>query len=286
MWQGFTIALREGIEAFLIVALTLSYLKRTGRENLARAVYAGIGVSVATCAGAGFLFARAARKSLWEAILALVAAILVGSLLVYMKRVSARLKSDIEGRLEAQARATSRRRALGGVFGFTVLMITREGMETALLIATALFQLQSSSVFGGLAMGLVAAAVIGFAWMRLGRGVDLPALLNVSAVFLAIFLMQLLLYSVHEFSEAGLLPNSQAIHDATEILGPDGMIGHLLAYALAVIPTVWLAAAWWKRRHADPPPHPLPPPGGEGSPRGASLSDSLSRRERVGVRGA
>jgi len=31
MWQGFTIALREGIEAFLIVALTLAYLKRTGR---------------------------------------------------------------------------------------------------------------------------------------------------------------------------------------------------------------------------------------------------------------
>ena len=42
MWQGFTIALREGIEAFLIIALTLSYLKRTGRERLARAVYAAI----------------------------------------------------------------------------------------------------------------------------------------------------------------------------------------------------------------------------------------------------
>jgi high-affinity iron transporter len=46
MWQGFTIALREGIEAFLIVALTLSYLRRTGRPALARAVYAGIGVSL------------------------------------------------------------------------------------------------------------------------------------------------------------------------------------------------------------------------------------------------
>ena len=44
MWQGFTIALREGIEAFLIVALTLSYLARTGRKGLSRAVYAGIAV--------------------------------------------------------------------------------------------------------------------------------------------------------------------------------------------------------------------------------------------------
>ena len=36
MWQGFTIALREGIESFLIVALTLSYLTRTGRPRLSR----------------------------------------------------------------------------------------------------------------------------------------------------------------------------------------------------------------------------------------------------------
>ena len=250
MWQGFTIALREGIEAFLIVALTLSYLKRTGREALARAVYWGIAVSVATCAAAGLLFSRATNQPLWEGTLALTAAILVGSLLVYMKRVSARLKSDIENRLETRASGGSRHQALWGVFAFTLLMITREGMETALLIATALFQLKSSTVFLGLALGLAAAAVIGFAWTRLGRDVDLPALLNVSAVFLAIFLVQLLLYSVHEFSEARLLPASQSIHDATEILGPDGKIGHLLAYALAVIPTVWLAALWWKRRRA------------------------------------
>ena len=54
---------------------------------------------------------------------------------------------------------------------------------------------------------------------------------------------------VHELAEARLLPASQTIHDATEILGPDGPIGHLLAYALAVIPTVWLARLWWRRRN-------------------------------------
>jgi high-affinity iron transporter len=67
-------------------------------------------------------------------------------------------------------------------------------------------------------------------------------------VFLAIFLVQLVLYGVHELSEARILPASQTVHDATEILGPDGWIGHLLAYALAVIPTLWLAGLWWKRR--------------------------------------
>ena len=67
MWQGFTIALREGIEMFLIIALILSYLKRTGRAGLARAVYAGTAVSLATCYVAFLFFQRAANRSLWEA---------------------------------------------------------------------------------------------------------------------------------------------------------------------------------------------------------------------------
>jgi high-affinity iron transporter len=248
MWQGFTIALREGIEAFLIVALTLSYLKRTGREHLARAVYAAIGVSIATCFGAGVLFLRAGKQPLWEGVLALVAAALVGSFLVYMKRISAKLKTDIENRLEDRARAENRARAFWGVFAFALLMITREGMETALLVVTALFQMRSSAVAAGLAVGTLAAVAIAFLWMRLGRGVDVRALLNITAAFLVIFLVQLVLYGVHELAEAQVFPSSQAIHDATEILGPDGKIGHLLAYLLAIVPTVWLAASWWKRR--------------------------------------
>jgi high-affinity iron transporter len=159
------------------------------------------------------------------------------------------MKTDIENRLETQARGFSVQRAFWGVFGFTLLMILREGMETALLVATALFQMRSAAVVEGLALGVAAAILIAFAWTRLGRGVDLRGLLNVSAIFLAIFLVQLILYGVHELAEARLFPSSQAIHDATEILGPDGVIGHLLAYALAVIPSVWLVRLWWKRRH-------------------------------------
>jgi high-affinity iron transporter len=249
MWQGFTIALREGIESFLIVALTLSYLRRTGRAALSRAVYLGIAVSVVVCGAAGYLFSEAGKKPLWEAILALTAAALVGSLLVYMKRVSSRMKTDIENRLETQARGFSVQRAFWGVFGFTLLMILREGMETALLVATALFQMRSAAVVEGLALGVAAAILIAFAWTRLGRGVDLRGLLNVSAIFLAIFLVQLLLYGVHEMSEAGVLPASQTIHEATEILGPDGKVGHLLAYSLAIVPTLWLVGLWWKRRN-------------------------------------
>jgi len=57
-------------------------------------------------------------------------------------------------------------------------------------------------VLMGLAIGLAAAAAVGFLWVRIGKGVDLRAILSVSAVFLSIFLVQLVLYGVHELAEA------------------------------------------------------------------------------------
>src|SRR5918911_3373331 len=128
MLQSFVITLREGLEAFLIVAISLAYLKKTGRRSLIPAVHWGIAASIALSIGTGVLLAQAANQALWEAVLALVAAVLVASLTVHMWRVGKRMKRDIEGRLEASS-AKPGRAAFMGVFAFTLLMITREGME-------------------------------------------------------------------------------------------------------------------------------------------------------------
>ena len=47
MFTALMITLREGIEAFLIVAITLAWLKKSGRDSLFGAVYAGVGVALA-----------------------------------------------------------------------------------------------------------------------------------------------------------------------------------------------------------------------------------------------
>jgi high-affinity iron transporter len=175
---------------------------------------------------------------------------MVGSFLLYMKKVSAHLKTDIESHVEQAAAGRARGAGFWGVFAFTVFMVTREGMETALLITSALFQLKSMPVLAGLLLGLLAAVAIGFLWLRMGRRVNFSAILNVLSVFLAIFLVQLLIAGFHELAEARVFPNSQALHDATEAFGPDGRYGHLLAYALAAVPTLWLAVSYLRhRRH-------------------------------------
>src|SRR5216110_2264337 len=165
MLQSFVITLREGLEAFLIVAISLAYLKKTGRQALLPAVHWGIAVSVALSIGAGVLLAQANNQSLWEGVLALGAAVLVASMTLHMWRAGRRMKRDIEGHLEMSSLKLGRA-AFFGVFGFTVLMITREGMETALLMTQLIFTVRSAHVIAGATAGTLCAAVVAWLWSR------------------------------------------------------------------------------------------------------------------------
>ncbi|MBI3450632.1 MAG: FTR1 family protein [Acidobacteria bacterium] len=255
MLQAFVITLREGLEAFLIVAISLAYLRRSGRGDLARAVHFGIGVAILLSVGVGVLLGRANSQSLWEGILALVAAVLVASLTVHMWRVARKLKGEIEVRLEAQS-ARSGRAAFLGVFLFTLLMITREGMETALLMNTLLFQVKSATVILGATLGTLSAAAIAWLWTRYGHRVNLASFFQVTAVFLFVFVIQLVIYGFHELSEAAVLPNSEALHWATEPYGPDGIYGQYLSYLLVLLPLAWLGVASLRRPRASRPASP------------------------------
>jgi high-affinity iron transporter len=231
MLQAFVVTLREGLEAFLIVAISLAYLRKTGRHALVPAVRWGIGCSIAVSIAAGLL---------WEGVLALVAAVLVGSLIVHMWRAGRHMKRNIEGRLEASSLKTGTAAFLG-VFGFTLLMITREGMETALLMNALLFQVRSLDIITGAVAGTVFAAAIAWLWTRYGHRVNLARFFQVTAVFLVVFVVQLVIYGVHELTEANIFPGSQPWHDATEPYGPDGIYGQYLTYLLVLLPLGWLA---------------------------------------------
>src|SRR5438552_602430 len=157
MLQAFVITLREGLEAFLIVAISVAYLRKSQRSELVAAVRWGIGAAILLSIGAAELFYRAANQSLWEGVLALAAAVSVTSLTVHMWRTSKRIKRDIEGHLHSSTLKTGTA-AFMGVLLFTLLMITREGMETALLMGTLLFQVKAPDIITGAIGGVALAA--------------------------------------------------------------------------------------------------------------------------------
>ena len=242
MYPAFIITLREGLEAFLIVAISLAYLRKTGRTQLVSAVHWGIGISILISMGAAYLFNKASNQALWEGVLALVAAALVATLIVHMWRHAKRMKREIEERLESSA-AKLGAKAFLGVFLFTCLMITREGMETALLMGTLIAQKTTTDIIAGAALGVVVAAGIAALWSRYGHRVNLALFFQVTAVFLAVFVVQLLIYGLHELTEANLFPGSETLHWATEPYGPDGRYGQFLTYLLVLLPLGWLVFA-------------------------------------------
>jgi high-affinity iron transporter len=240
MLQAFVITLREGLEAFLIVAISIAYLKKSHRAELVPAVRWGIAVAILLSIGAAELFYRAANQALWEGILAIAAAVSVASLTVHMWRAAKRIKRDIEGHLHSSTLKTGTA-AFTGVFLFTLLMITREGMETALLMGTLLFQVKQADIIIGAVGGIAVAAFTASLWSRYGHRVNLGLFFQVTAVFLLIFVVQLFIYGFHELTEANIFPYSAPLHQATEPYGPDGIYGHYLTYLLVLMPMAWLA---------------------------------------------
>jgi len=238
MLQAFVITVREGLEAFLIVAISLAYLRKSGRTELTRAVHVGIAAALAISAVGGYLLYNAANQELLEGPLAIVAAVSVTWMVVHMWRAGRRMKGDIEGRL-ASSSARAGAAAFAGVFLFTVLMVSREGIETALL----LLQLKETlNLVAGAALGLVGAAALASLWSRYGHRVNLGLFFQVTAIFLFVFVVQLLIAGVHEMSEQNMIGSlSEPIHEATESWGPDSAFGHALTYALVLLPAGWLA---------------------------------------------
>ncbi len=245
MLQAFIIVLREGFEGFLIVAIILAYLRKSAEQWLEPAVYWGILVSIIASAGLGYLLREGVNQSFWEGVLGIVTIIMVGTLVVQMWLIGPRFKLDVENKLFRLSSGVSRWAALIGVFLFSVLMITREGMEMVVM----LIQVRQGRFVAGALLGVVAAALLSYAWLRFSYLINLRRFFKVTGIFLLLFLVQVGIYSIHEFSEAGVLPNSETIHTATEQFSPAGLYGKWFSLLIVITCAVWLAAGWVSDRY-------------------------------------
>src|SRR5512140_2665167 len=185
MLPALIIVFREGFEAFLTVAIIFAFLRKTGRDWLRPAVYSGIVVSVLASFALGWVLMRV-NQSLWEGILGLVAAVLVASFVVHVWRTAPRMKGDVERRLDSASSSASRLLSVAGVFLFTVLMVTREGMETALM----LIQVKNTRFILGSLLGILAAGAMSWAWAHYGHRINLKRFFQVTGMFLLLFTAQ------------------------------------------------------------------------------------------------
>jgi high-affinity iron transporter len=250
MLQALLVTFREGIESFLIVGIISAYLRKTNRAGLLRGVRLGLAISAVTCVVGAWLWLQVPNQPLYEGIFALVGAGFVGALLWQTVHAGRRIKGEIEARIGrfAGAEGPPSARALAGVALVTTLLVTREGLEAIFYLGVQAFAIKRTEVIVGASAGLALAGVIAWSWTRFAKSVNLGVVLKVTSIFLGLFLLQLLIYGVHELAESGVIHGSQAFHDATEVLGPDGRVGHILSYSLLGAPLLYFVWARQARR--------------------------------------
>ena len=209
MLAAFLIALREGVEAALVVGIILVYLARTGRSHLARFAWSGVAAAAALSLGIAVELQRwRISEDGFEGLLLLLAAFLVVTMIVWMNRVARRLKKDIEQKVESYA-ARAGSAAGWGIFVFVFLMVVREGVELALILRAVEMSTEGLQTWIGTILGIAAAVAVGLFFFKGTLRVPLHRFFAVTSVILMLVAFQLALTGLHELSEARWLPSSK-----------------------------------------------------------------------------
>ena len=150
MLQAFIITLREGVEAALIVGITLAYLAKIGRDDLRKAVYAALGAAFVGSIGVAIVISRLNwNEDVFEGWIMLVAAFFVVTMVIFMMKTGRKLKGEIEGKVGLLAGKD----AWIGLFFFVFLMVLREGAETVLILSAVSSELDRTDELSGHAAG-------------------------------------------------------------------------------------------------------------------------------------
>jgi FTR1 family protein len=265
MLQAFIITLREGVEAALIVGITLAYLNKIGRTELRKTVYAALVAAFLGSIGVAVVISRLhLNQDIFEGWVMLVAAFFVVTVVVFMMRAGRKLKGEIEGKVGLLAGKV----AWFGLFALIFLMVLREGVETVLLLAAVSLNSTELLSFLGTFLGVMAAIGFGVIFVKGSVRINLQKFFRVTTAIMFLVAVQLVVSGLHELSENGVLRSSKR---EMAIIGPivsNDWFFFVTIFALAALMVLFDA----KRRE------PLPELASAAARRKAAWS---ARRERL-----
>ena len=208
MGQAFIITLREGLEAALIIAIILAYLRRVDHPSAIPAVWWGVaGAAVLSLSVGGLIFALGAAlegrtEEIFEGVAMLTAVGVLGWMVVWMKHQARQIK----GELEAQVQEVLRGGSALALVGLAFVAVGREGLETALFLFASSETATRLETLAGAILGLSIAIVVGIAIARGSRRLNLRVFFNVTGVLLIFIAAGLLARGIHELQEARVIP--------------------------------------------------------------------------------
>ena len=234
------IALREGVEASLIVGIVAAFCVKEGRRDALRPMWFGVALAAAACVVVAVGLRMVGQElpqreqEMLETVIGLIAVGAVTYMIVWMRQHARGLKAALEG----HARSALAVGSTAALVGMAFLAVLREGFETAVFMLAA-FQDSADPVAAGAGavIGLVAAIVLGVAIYRGGVRINLSRFFRITGFVLVLVAAGLLATSVHTAHEAGWITGMQGqAVDLTWLVQPGTVTGSLLTGMLGLQP--------------------------------------------------
>lgn len=217
MAESFLIALREGFEAALIVAIVLAFVRRQAPQQ-ARAVWVGTAAAVVLAVVVGLVLSTtlggldgAPRQRTFAAI-GIAAAGLLTWMIFWMRTHARGMRGDLEGKAGVAL-------ATGSSLGLALVAfaaVAREGLETALFLLSITGSADGGAVVLGTGLGLALAAGLGVLVYRGSRRLDMRRFFLITGALIVLFAAGLLARSVGLLQGVGDLGTANdAVYDLT-----------------------------------------------------------------------
>lgn len=247
MFQALVVTLREGVEAALIVGITLVYLAKIGRPELRKSVYAAlVAAFLGSVAGAVALSYLPINQDAFEGWVMLAAAILVVGMILFMMRTARKLKGEIESKVGSLAGGGSQ----WGLFAFVFLMVFREGIETVVILSGVSLNSTELMSFLGTLLGVALAVIFGVMFVKGSVRIDLRKFFRVTTVILLFVAAQLVISGLHELSETGVLPSSKR---EMALIGPIVRNDYFFPITMLALVALMVLLEYGRRRPQAPP---------------------------------
>lgn len=251
------IALREGLEATLVIGILIGYLVKTDRRDVLPKLWLAVGLAALIPLTIGALLTWGPKTLTFQAqeiiggSLSIVTVALVTGMIFWMGKHSRHLKGELES---SMAGSLSKRSSGWGIVGLAVLAVGREGAETALFIwATVRSSVENSvlATTAGVTTGLVLAVILGWVIYRGSRRINMKLFFSVTGYFLILVAAGIFSYGIGDLQEAGLLPGimNHAWDFSGSLPGPGSPIYWIYVLGQAIFqvnvqPTVLQTIGW------------------------------------------
>ena len=205
------IALREGLEAALVVSIIVAYLVKSDRRDALPKLWLGVGLAALVPLVAGAIMTWGPKTLTFQAqeilggTLSFVAVGLVTWMIFWMGKNARELKGELEGSL---SKTLAEGGSGWGVVWIAVVAVGREGVETALFVwATVRSSIETSimQTTAGVVTGLVLAVVLGVLIYQGAVRINLRIFFAVTGYFLIVVAAGIVAYGIGDLQEAGLL---------------------------------------------------------------------------------